>query len=277
MNYRHIFHAGNFADVFKHVLLVRMLVHLAQKAAAFRYLDTHAGTGLYDLSAEAAQRTGEWREGIGSLQAADMPADCRALLAPYLELVGPINPGEGRMLYPGSPVLAQGLARPQDRMTLCELHPEDVQTLRSTLGRDSRAKALEIDGFTALNAFLPPKERRGLVLVDPPFEAGDDMQRVAQGVVRAHAKWAGGIYAIWYPVKDVDSGDWLARQFAEAGIERRLRIELRVAGQSAENRLIGCGLLVINPPFTLAAQCQIILPELARILGKGHEAGWRIK
>lgn len=275
MNYRHHYHAGNFADVFKHVWLTRILLYLAQKDTAFRYLESHAGIGLYDLASQAAQRTGEWQGGIGRLQAADLSPACRLLLAPYLEVVGPIDAAQGRMLYPGSPAIAQALTRPQDRLTFCELHPEDVATLRVNLGRDARAKAIAIDGYVGLNACVPPKEKRGLVLIDPPFEAPDEMQRLAQVVARAHAKWPGGVYALWYPLKATQTSDWLAQQLQACGIDRLLRIELQVATPTEANRLLGCGLLVINPPHVLAQQAEVIMPELARILGEGQAGKWR--
>lgn len=276
MNYRHIYHAGNFADVFKHVLLTRILLYLAQKPTPFAYIETHAGIGLYDLGADAAGRTGECQGGIGRMQAADFAPECRDLLAPWLDLVGPIDPTQGRMLYPGSPAIAQALCRAQDRMTLCELHPDDLATLRENLGRDGRAKALALDGYVGLNAFVPPKERRGLVLIDPPFEAPDEMQRVAQAVLRAHAKWPGGVYALWYPLKDSQAADWLAQQLADHGVERSLRLELWIGAAAEAKRLSGCGLIVINPPYTLSAEARIILPELARVLAQGQDAGWRI-
>ena len=279
MNYRHHFHAGNFADVFKHVLLTRLLTHLALKDKPFRYLDTHAGIGLYDLAAEPSQRTGEWRAGIGRLLGARLSAPCQELLAPYLTLLGPTRADGSLPSYPGSPALAQSLLRAQDRLTLCELHPEDCATLKSNLGRDTRAKAIAIDGYTALNAFLPPKERRGLALIDPPFEAADEFERAAAALIGAHGKWPGGVYALWYPVKTPQPAGRMAYRLAGAGITRLLRVEL-LRSKPGDNRalapLAGCGLLVINPPHTLAGQCQIIMPELARILGENGEGSWRL-
>src|SRR5579862_1307606 len=170
MNYRHAFHAGNFADVFKHAVLTRILVYLGQKVAPYRVIDTHAGEGVYDLSGEKAEKTDEWRSGIGRLAEANPPPDIAALLAPYLDSVAPLMHATPP-LYPGSPALAQRLTRPQDRMVFCDAHPEVVAALKaqSQSWRDQRVKIVEIDGYQALNAFLPPHERRGLVLVDPPF------------------------------------------------------------------------------------------------------------
>ena len=179
MNYRHAFHAGNFADVVKHATMVRILLHLRAKPAAFRVLDTHAGAGSYDLFGAEASRSGEWRAGIGRLNAAPLAADVRALLAPYLEAVMARNGAGPLAVYPGSPVLARAFLRPQDRLTACELEPNAAAALGRQLDGDRRSKAIAIDGWTALNAYLPPKERRGLVLVDPSFEDAGDFQRLA--------------------------------------------------------------------------------------------------
>ncbi len=279
MNYRHHFHAGNFADVFKHVWLTRLLVYLAQKDAPFHYLDTHAGIGLYDLAAAPSQRTAEWREGIGRLLTASLSPACRALIAPYLALAGPVRADGSLSAYPGSPAIAQALLRAQDRMTACELHPEDCATLRQNLGRDRRAKAIEIDGYVALNAYIPPRERRGLVLIDPPFEQADEFARLTQALGSAHAKWPGGVYALWYPVKGLQAGEQMAAMAAAAGITRILRIELLrtpIGTGGADERLNGCGLLIVNPPYTFGAQCAVIMPELARILGQNGAGQWRV-
>ena len=277
MNYRHHFHAGNFADVFKHVWLTRILVYLFRKEARLRYIETHAGAGLYDLGAEAAARTSEWRGGIGRLLSAQLSPACRDLLAPYLNLVEPPAAGVSSA-YRGSPLVAQALLRPQDRMTACELHPQDFATLRASLGRDPRVKAVEIDGYVGLDAFLPPMERRGLVLIDPPFEDAREFDRLALALARAHAKWATGIYAVWYPLKGRHGDAALCLAPAGAGPDRRLWIELRIAagGGGVDNKLLGCGLLVINPPHGLREQCGIVMPELARALGEAGAGTWRV-
>ena len=170
MNYRHAFHAGSFADVVKHAVLVRILTHLRAKPAAFRVLDTHAGAGLNDLAGPEASRSPEWREGIARLLAAPVAEPARALIAPYLDAVAGLNPAGRLVTYPGSPALVLALLRPQDRLIACELEPNAAAALARHLGRDRRSKAIALDGWTALNAYVPPKERRGLVLIDPPFE-----------------------------------------------------------------------------------------------------------
>ena len=269
MNYRHDFHAGNHADVFKHAVLARILVYLAKKPAPFRVIDTHAGSGRYDLCGQAAQRTGEWREGIGRVEAAAMERRARELLAPYLSVVGAA--GMGRAPYPGSPLLTQALLRPFDRMICCETRPEARAALERALGKDNRAKVIDLDGYVALNAFVPPVERRGLVLIDPPFEAADEFARLAAALVGAHRKWAGGTYAAWYPVKDRRGPEQLAAALVGAGLEDVLRLELAVGPRGGrEGPLNVSGLMVVNPPYVLGDEAACLLPVLARQLGAGR-------
>jgi 23S rRNA (adenine2030-N6)-methyltransferase len=276
MNYRHAFHAGNFADVVKHAVLVRILVHLREKPAPFRVIDTHAGAGRYDLAAEEAQRSGEWREGIDRLVRAPIAARERALLAPYLDAVAACN-GAGRLTsYPGSPALARAFLRAQDRLVACELEPNAAAALARNLAGDRRSKAVAIDGWTALNAYVPPKERRGLVLVDPAFEDAGDFARLAQALAAAHRKWASGIYLAWYPIKERAAPDALARRLRASGMAKILRAELTVAAPRAATRLGACGLIVINPPWTLADELAMLLPELARSLSAAGEGSHRV-
>ena len=204
MNYRHAFHAGNFADVVKHALLTRVLVYLVQKPAPVRYIDTHAGVGRYDLAGDAAARSGEWRDGIGSLTPASAPPDVARLLAPYLDAVGP-RATDGRPLtYPGSPAIAQHVLRGQDRLLLCELHAQDVLALRSTMARDKRVKVLPTDGYQGLKASVPPPERRGLVLIDPPFEERTESERLT--IALADAFRSGNLGAMdYYKLKNVQA------------------------------------------------------------------------
>jgi 23S rRNA (adenine2030-N6)-methyltransferase len=261
MNYRHAFHAGNFADVVKHAVLARILVHLRDKDAAFRVIDTHAGAGLYDLQSEEAERTGEWRSGIGRLIAAECEPDMRALLAPYLDAVAAFNADGGLRWYPGSPLLAQALMRPQDRLVACELEPGAAAELQAHLRRDRRAKAVAIDGWTGLNAYVPPKERRGVVVIDPPFEARDEFARIASAIAAARRKWASGIYLIWYPIKERSGPDALAASLA-GGDAKVLRVELALPGDPG--RLAATGLLIVNPPWRLDNDIQRLLPYVTR-------------
>ena len=278
MNYRHAFHAGNFADVVKHAVLVRILVHLCAKPAAFRVIDTHAGAGRYDLNGPEAARSLEWREGIERLVTAAIGARARILLAPYLDVVAACNGAGGLTSYPGSPAIVRAFLRPQDRLLACELEPSAAVALARYLAGDRRSKALSIDGWTALHAYVPPKERRGLVLSDPSFEDAGDFVRLGQALEAAHRKWANGIYLAWYPIKERAGPDALARRLRRSGIAKILRAELSLAAPRADNRLGACGLIVVNPPWTLADELATLLPELAAILsgaaGGTHRVDW---
>jgi 23S rRNA (adenine2030-N6)-methyltransferase len=276
VNYRHAFHAGSFADVFKHAVLCRILHYLRAKPAAFRVIDTHAGAGLYDLASPEASRGGEWHDGIERLMAAQLAAPVAALLAPYLEVVGALNERGRLKTYPGSPALARAWLRPQDRLIACEIEPQAAIALRQNLRGDTRIKTLEIDGWTALGAYVPPKERRGLVLVDPPFEEDSDFFRLARGLAAAHRKWATGIYALWYPIKGRGEPDALAKSLRRLGIGKMLRAELIVAPLSDPTRLNGCGLILVNPPWTLESELSALLPALAGILGRDGKGGFKL-
>jgi 23S rRNA (adenine2030-N6)-methyltransferase len=269
MNYRHAYHAGNFADVLKHAVLARILVHLREKPAAFRVIDTHAGAGRYDLAGAEAGRTGEWRDGIARLMRAAFPAEARALLAPYLDAVAALNPDGRLATYPGSPALVQALMRPQDRLIACELEPQAAAALARHLRGDARAKALALDGWTALTAYVPPKERRGLVLTDPPFEQPGEFTRLAQGLAAAHRKWPIGCYMLWYPIKQAAEVRAFAGKLARLAIPKTLRAELILESATATEGLRGSGLIVVNPPWTLHGELQILLPALAQALSRG--------
>jgi 23S rRNA (adenine2030-N6)-methyltransferase len=276
VNYRHAFHAGNFADVFKHAVLCRILHYLRGKQASFRVIDTHAGAGLYDLTSSEASRGGEWHDGIERLMAASLAAPVATLLAPFLEVVGALNEPGRLTVYPGSPAVARAWLRPQDRLIACELEPKAATALAGHLRGDSRIKTIEIDGWTALSAYVPPPERRGLVLVDPPFEQDNDFHRLSHGLAEAHRKWATGIYALWYPVKDRGEPDALAKRLRRLGPPKILRAELNVAPLSDPTRLNGCGLILVNPPWTLESELSVLLSALAGILGRGGKGGFKL-
>lgn len=287
MNYRHAFHAGNFADVFKHAILARILVYLMRKDTPLRYIDTHSGIGLYDLSSGEAERTGEWRDGIGRLPGADgdMPEAVAALLAPYLDALGPRGEDGRPENYPGSPAIAAHLLRPQDRMTLCELHAADATTLRRNMARahprDRRSKIVPIDGYTGLNACVPPPERRGLVLIDPPFEDRGEFARLGKALVRAVNKWPTGVYCVWYPLKIADAADGLFSVLdgtaAAADAGNCLRIELQTARMEPDAPLSACGLAIVNPPWTLQQEAEVLLPWLCELLQRGPGHAWRVE
>jgi 23S rRNA (adenine2030-N6)-methyltransferase len=262
LNYQHAFHAGNFADVHKHAVLARILSYLKGKPAALRVIDTHAGAGRYDLHGAEASRGGEWQGGIGRLFGRPLPEKLQALLAPYLDVVQNLNPGGTLRVYPGSPLIALALIRPQDRLIACELEPRAAAALKGVL-RDRRATVVAIDGWTALGAYVPPKERRGLVLVDPPFEDAADFSRLASALAAAHRKWPTGIYMLWYPIKERAAPDALARRLRKLAMPSVLRCEITMGPPRADAGLVGSGLIVVNPPFKLDADLKILLPALA--------------
>jgi 23S rRNA (adenine2030-N6)-methyltransferase len=282
MNYRHAFHAGGFADVIKHIVLVRILTYLHEKQAAFRVIDTHAGAGLYDLEAEQARRGGEWLTGIARIMQARFSQQTALLLKPYLDIVRAFNPKGGLHAYPGSPLIARGLLRPQDRLTACEVEATARKQLIDALRRDQQARVVDLDGWLALPAFVPPNERRGLVLVDPPFEAKNEFERLAAGFAAAFAKWPTGIYLLWYPAKSRRATDALARHVAAVTASTRpagtcLRLEFSVAPQAADAALASTGLLIVNPPWTLQGELKAILPELEKPLGQGGAGRFRLE
>jgi 23S rRNA (adenine2030-N6)-methyltransferase len=282
MNYRHAFHAGGFADVIKHIVLVRILTHLQDKPAPFRVIDTHAGAGVYDLTSDEARRGGEWLTGIARLMQARFSEAALPLIAPYLDIVRSFNPGRDLVAYPGSPLIARALLRPQDRLTACEVEPKARKRLIDALRRDTQARVVDLDGWVALPAFVPPKERRGLVLIDPPYEAKNEFERIAESFAQAFAKWPTGSFLLWYPVKSRRATDSLARHVTEltsAGtpLGKCLRLEFSVAPQIAEAGLTSTGLLIVNPPWTLAGELKAILPELEKPLGRGGAGRFRLE
>lgn len=282
MNYRHAFHAGNFADVLKHIVLTRILLYLQEKPAAFRVIDTHAGSGLYDLTGKEAERSGEWRTGIARMMQARFSEKALPLVKPYLDIVRAFNTRAELAAYPGSPLIARALLRPQDRLTACELEPAARKELIEALRRDQQARVVDLDGWMALTAFVPPKERRGLVLIDPPFEDSGEFERLADGFRAAFQKWPTGLYLLWYPVKSRRAADVLAREAAQAAAGARpagkcLRLEFSVAQQEAGGPLASTGLLIVNPPWTLQGELKTILPELEKPLGQGGAGRFRLE
>ena len=276
MNYRHAYHAGNFADVVKHAALSRLVEYLKLKDKAFRVIDTHAGTGVYDLSSEEAQKTGEWHGGIGRLLETKLSSEAQALLAPYLEAVRAINPDGGVKKYPGSPLIVRHLLRPQDRLSAIELHPQDFQRLKTLFAGDFQVRAIELDGWLSLGAHLPPKEKRGLVLVDPPFEQEGEFERLVDGLTRAHRRWPNGIYALWYPIKDRAAVARFRRELQGTGIPKILDVVFEVRSPSRDERLDGSGLVVVNPPFVFEGEMRVLLPELHKALAEEPKARWSL-
>jgi 23S rRNA (adenine2030-N6)-methyltransferase len=282
MNYRHAFHAGGFADVIKHIVLMRILIHLHDKPAAFRVIDSHAGAGVYDLAGEEARRGGEWRGGIARIMQARFSEAVLPLLKPYLDIVRAFNPRRDLEVYPGSPLIARALLRPQDRLVACEVEPKARKRLIEALRRDIQARVVDLDGWVALPAFVPPKERRGLVLIDPSFEHKDEFERLANSFAQAFAKWPTGSYLLWYPVKSRRATDSLANHVAQAVAAasapgKCLRLEFSVAPQMAGAALTSAGLLIVNPPWRLATELKAILPELEKPLGQGGAGRFRLE
>jgi 23S rRNA (adenine2030-N6)-methyltransferase len=282
MNYRHAFHAGGFADVIKHIVLVRILTYLQDKPAAFRVIDTHAGAGVYDLTGDEAQRTGEWLTGIARVMQARFSETVLPLVLPYLDIIRAFNPPAELKAYPGSPLIARALLRPQDRLTVCEVEPKARKHLIGALRRDPQARVVDLDGWTALPAFVPPKERRGLVLIDPPYEDKDEFARLAAAFAEAFVKWPTGSYLLWYPAKSRRATDGLARHVAEVAASgptpgKCLRLEFSAAPQTANSALVSAGLLLVNPPWMLMAELKAILPELEKPLGQGGAGRFRLE
>jgi 23S rRNA (adenine2030-N6)-methyltransferase len=279
MNYRHAFHAGNFADVLKHTVLVGLIEALKAKQTPFAYMDSHSGRGRYELSGEEAKRTGEAIDGIQRLlSATKLPS----LVHIYVNLVRAYNGGGSDLsLYPGSPVLASLLMRDIDRGILCELHPEESAMLKQVLRGDSRFAVHARDGYAAMNALLPPKERRGVVLIDPPFEAQDDEFRIIEkALADARRRWPTGIYAIWYPIKLRQHVQPFHRWLAASGFPRVLVAELLLHPDNSGLRLNGCGMAIINPPWKFERQLEELLPCLKTHLAQGrfgqHRLEWLV-
>lgn len=275
MNYRHIYHAGNFADVLKHAVLSRLVLYAQNKDKAFRFLDTHAGIGLYDLSSEEAQKTGEWLDGIGKLVDAEFSPEVAEILAPYLGAVKELNPKGGVKFYPGSPKLARMLFRPQDRLSAMELHPEDFARLSRLFEGDYQARVTELDGWLALGAHLPPKEKRGIVLIDPPFEEEGEYDRMVKGLANAYRKFSGGTYCLWYPMKKGAPIKDFHEQLNALDIPKMLCVELTVKSDRDLVGLNGSGLVIVNPPFTLKDELHTILPPIKTALAQDRYASQR--
>ncbi len=265
MNYRHIYHAGNICDVVKHSVLAMLLEHLRGKEAGFCVLDTHAGVGLYDLQDSRAAKTKEAEAGILKLlSAAPLPE-----LDPYYGALGRHNPGwspaqgrEGFRFYPGSPLLVADMLRPQDRLIACELHDEDAQELQKQMGRNKQVAIHHRDGYEALRAFLPPVEKRGLVVIDPPYEKPNEMTTLVQAVAEAHRRWPQGMFMLWYPVKERPALWTFHEALVATGISKQLCAEFIFQEETRADRLNGSGLILINPPWRTDERLQALFPAL---------------
>ncbi|PWC17571.1 23S rRNA (adenine(2030)-N(6))-methyltransferase RlmJ [Brenneria roseae subsp. roseae] len=270
LSYRHSFHAGNHADVLKHTVQSLIISALKEKEKPFLYLDTHAGAGRYQLSGEHAERTGEYLEGIAKIwQRDDIPAE----LEPYMQAVRTYNHNGLLRYYPGSPLIARQLLREQDKIHLTELHPSDFPLLRNEFQKDARSKVRREDGYQQLKSQLPPLSRRGFVLIDPPYELKTDYQAVVKGIQDGHKRFATGVFALWYPVVLRQQIKRLLKELEATGIRNILQIELAVLPDSDRHGMTASGMIVINPPWKLAAQMKSVLPWLHSVLvpaGTGH-------
>jgi 23S rRNA (adenine2030-N6)-methyltransferase len=262
MNYRHAFHAGSFSDCMKHALLVWLIDALQRKPAPVFVLDTHAGAGSYDLTAAPARRSAEWRQGIERLLDRPPPA-----LSRYLGLVRTLG------LYPGSPALIRAMLRPDDRLACCELHPDDVFSLRRRFARDPQVAVHQRDAWQAIGALLPPKERRGLVLIDPPFENREEFADLAAGLANAHRRFGTGVLAAWYPIKHRAPARGFLTAVQQTGFRDVVAAELCLREPLMADRLNGCGLLVVNPPFRFEHEAPPILQALLEQLGDNDSGG----
>lgn len=284
MNYRHAFHAGNFGDVLKHVVLLELLAALHRKPSPLHLIDSHAGLGRYDLASDEAQRGGEFRFGVQAVLADPAAA---AILPRYAAALRAMNPGlaadgSGLQYYPGSPwLLAQSLRGPEDRLTLCELHPQDAITLKRNLNagfhRDPRIAVHERDGFEALKALTPPVPRRGLALIDPAFEAKDEFAVLAKAVLAAHRRWQTGLLAIWYPIKEQKAADAWKADLAAGLAAETLAVELTVRPAREARQMNGSGLVLVNPPWQVADTLRPMLDFLKTRLAREAGATTRIE
>jgi 23S rRNA (adenine2030-N6)-methyltransferase len=274
MNYRHAYHAGNGADVLKHVVLLALLDYLARKDAAYCYLETHAGRGMYPLGAAETQRAGEYRDGILKLLAA---AAAPPAVQCYVDSVRHLGlEGDTLVRYPGSPALALATMRPQDRAVLAELQHSEANALRAAVARDRRAQVHERDGHEALIALTPPREKRGLVLIDPPYEQPNEYERLEQTLTAAYTRWPTGIYALWYPIKHGDAAQRFLNRMAVTGIRRQWVIDLTYERDDLPGGLNGSGLLIINPPYQLESTLKDSLPWLHAQLAQPGRGRYRM-
>ncbi|MCA0432685.1 MAG: 23S rRNA (adenine(2030)-N(6))-methyltransferase RlmJ [Proteobacteria bacterium] len=269
MNYRHAFHAGNHADVLKHVLLTRVLDYMRQKDKPFAVLDTHAGAGVYDLAGTEAFKTGEWHGGIERLLSTPMPDDLAPLFSDFRDVIAKLNRDGTLRRYPGSPEIAHRMLRRDDRLILNELHPEEAGKLKAHFLADPQVKITVLDAGQSVKAELPFRERRGLVLIDPAFEMRDEAERVLRIVKQILQRMAATVVMVWYPIKSEDDAKTFREAFAAFPANGILATELRVREPFKEGGLAGSGMVIINPPHTLHAEAQRILPFLGRVLGTG--------
>jgi 23S rRNA (adenine2030-N6)-methyltransferase len=275
MNYHHDYHAGNFADVLKHVVLVRVLTYMKQKPKPFRVIDTHAGAGLYDLEGPEADKTAEWKDGIARIFDADLPQPAADLLLPYLDSVRAVN-AVGLRYYPGSPLIARHIMRDDDVLIANELGAAEFQRLKVELRRAKSTSVLNIDARHAVKSLLPPKERRGLILIDPPFEEKSEFEDLATAIREALSRFATGTYLIWYPLKDETAADRFVATATGGRMVSFLDVRLAVSRPFAGLGLTASGVLVINPPFVLEDELRTVMPCLQAHLAETSDSRYEL-
>ncbi len=268
MNYRHAYHAGNHADVFKHIVLTRVLEYMKQKEKPFAFVDAHAGSGVYDLLGLEASKTFEWQTGVGKMEN-PFPAEVQTLLAPYLSVLRSLNRVGGVRRYPGSPALAAALLRKQDRLFFNELHEETKIQVEREFHADKRVKILQLDAQAAVSALLPTADRRAVVLVDPAYEVANELDRIVKLLVKGLQRMAGATFLVWYPVTTEAYANGFLAAIRETGIPNILGAELRIKEAFDQGGLAGSGMLIVNAPWTLEAELNVLLPALAGRLGLG--------
>lgn len=263
LSYRHSFHAGNFADILKHIVLVEVIQHFIKKDKPFDYIDTHSGAGLFDLASPHAQKLSEHSNGIAKLNPNDWPE-----LSAYFKVIGSHNKHNSNNIYPGSPMLASYFLRPDDKAWLYELHPTDFTLLHNNMKTRCNVRVMNQDGMQGVLSLLPPKSRRGLIIIDPSYEIKEDYEKVFVTLQNAYKKFSTGTFTLWYPVVERKRIDRLIKQFRQSGIKNIQLFELGVSADSLERGMTASGMLVINPPWTLLDSMSTILPKLTAILGK---------
>lgn len=271
MNYRHIFHAGNFADAFKHIILIALTKSFLRKDTAFCYLDTHAGIGSYNLHSDSAQKSKEYQNGVEKiLQANNRPSAINDYIACVEKTIG-------QHIYPGSPDIVKHFLRPQDRMLLCELHPDDFQTLKKYYARNKQIAVHHQDAYQSLKAYLPPKEKRGLILIDPPYENTNEFSHIINTLPLALKRFENGVYAIWYPIKNYKTIELFHKNLKETISRPILTCDLTIYPDDIANQLNGCGMAIINPPYQLDEQLNEIMPWLWQTLSVNQQGRVNLK
>ena len=274
LSYRHSFHAGNFADVLKHLVLIKILEHLCKKDKAFYCIDTHSGPGEYVLNGDYALKNKEFESGITQLwQRTDLPED----LNTYVKLIKKFNSTDTLLRYPGSPLITQQFLRSKDHLALFELHSTEIELLKLATHKDKRIHSHHADGLVGAIALLPPKQHRGLVFIDPSYEIKSDYESVINSLIQMHKRFATGSYALWYPVIDRKRNQKLEKALKISGIQNIQLFELGIKEDSPEHGMTASGMIVINPPWTLAADMKHTLPWLSNNLGINGAGNYRIE